>query len=69
MNKPKDNTFYLVFILSVIFALWVYFVPYDLVERYQAKTIKKVSNTYNEPIFLIFNWETEDEIQVGKKIS
>lgn len=68
MNKPRKSTIYLLIGIAIIFLLWGYFVLYDIADPYKAKTIKKVSDIYDDPIFLIFHWETEDQIQVGKKI-
>ena len=38
------------------------FTPLDV------KTVTKVSEIYEKPIYLIFHWNTDDEIQVGNLI-
>ncbi|QLH03643.1 hypothetical protein C5F47_08880 [Nitrosopumilus cobalaminigenes] len=68
MTKPSKSTTYLLIGIAIIFVLWGYFVLYDIADPYKAKTIKKISEPYEDPVYLIFNWETEDQIQVGKKI-
>ena len=39
------------------------------VDPYEFKTIAKVSEKYEQPIHFTFNWQTEDELQVGKNVT
>lgn len=52
-------------IFLILGIIWIA-IPYN--ENYQFVTVVKNSDIYDEPIFLILHWETEDELQVGKPI-
>lgn len=53
-------------IVLYFFAIWIF---QPMTEDYSFQTVKTISNLYDEPIYLIFNWNTEDELQVGKLIT
>lgn len=49
--------------------IWLFLVVKPILEPYPAKIILRDSDIYGKPIFLTFNWETVDEIQVGDLIT
>jgi len=49
--------------------LWAFLVGIPEFQPYNAKIILKNSVVYDEPIYLTFNWETKDQIQVGELIT
>ena len=65
----KKRDIYLSMGLIGIFILWLFFVLAPIYNDSDFKTITKISQIYDEPIFVIFNWITADEIQVGKLIT
>ena len=66
MMKKADYilavTLPLFLIIGIVTVGIPWFTPLDV------KTVTKVSEIYEEPIFLIFHWNTDDEIQVGNLI-
>lgn len=54
-----------ILIIGILFYIWIY---EPLSKDYNFVTITKIPNKYNKPVFLIFHWSTEDELQVGKRI-
>ena len=65
----KPITIYYFIGIGILFVAWYFLVLDDVLQPYPAKIILKDSEIYDEPIFLIFYWETEDQIQVGKIVS
>ena len=65
----KNVTKYLILVLVALGSLWGYLVLYPLLDPYDAKIVLKKSGIYDEPIYLTFNWITEDQIQVGPLIT
>lgn len=62
----SDGILAMVVIIILNYANELVFKPYT--ESYYFETVTKVSDFYENPIFLTFQWETEDELQVGKLI-
>jgi len=65
----KPITIYYFIGIGILFVAWYFLVLDDVLQPYPAKIILKDSEIYDEPIFLTFYWETEDQIQVGKMVS
>lgn len=63
--KNRILNIYLVIGLVILFTLWMYLVGYPWLDPYDAKIVIKNSNIYDKPIYLTFNWQTDDQIQVG----
>jgi len=55
--------------IMVLSILWVFLVGIPELTPYNAKIILKNSEIYDEPIYLKFNYETKDQIQVGELIT
>ena len=66
MNKVDIG---LVVGLGAIFIVGLFLVLIPIITLLDVETVSKVSGIYDEPIFLTFNWITDDEIQVGKLIT
>jgi len=56
------GSLFVIFLLGVIWILAPYFLPYAFT------TFAKVSGIYDEPITIKINWESENELQVGKPV-
>ena len=65
--KKIDYPFIGIIIAIIIIGIWLIGIP--AIFSLDTKTITKVSNIYDEPLFLTFHWITGDEIQVGKLIT
>jgi len=65
----KPITIYYLIGIGILFVAWYFLVLEDVLLPYPAKIILQDSEIYDEPIFLTFYWETDDQIQVGKMIS
>lgn len=55
--------------LGIIFFIGIGLVLFPSFKDNDPVTVRKISNIYNEPIYLTFHWITDDEIQVGKLIT
>ena len=64
--KKIDYPFIGIIIAIIIIGIWQIGIP--AIYPLDVKTVTKVSNIYNEPLFLTFHWITDDQIQVGKLI-
>lgn len=62
-----DSTLVIVIAIVVLTANELVYKP--LTESYSFKTVVKISNQYDQPIYFTFQWETEDELQVGKLVT
>ena len=63
--KNRTLNLYLILGLIILFGIWVYLVGNPSLIPYDAKIVLKKSNIYDKPIYLTFNWQTDDQIQVG----
>ena len=57
-------------VVIIVIALTANEIVYKpLTEPYEFKTVAKVSNQYDQPIYFTFQWKTEEELQVGKLVT
>ena len=63
----SDASFVAVIVIIIFYVNELIYEPF--VEPYKFKTISKVSEKYERPIYFTFEWETEDELQVGKNVT
>ena len=61
--------YFLVISLSILVSIGILVVGIPSFTPLDVKTVTKVSELYEEPIFLTFHWITADEIQVGNLIT
>lgn len=62
-----DIALFIVIIIIVNYTFDLVYKPW--VEDYEFKTVYKLSDEYEQPIYFTFNWKTEDELQVGKPVT
>ncbi len=67
MKKIVGN-FLLIEAISIIVALGISWILIPYVEPNPFNTFYKVSDIYDEPIFIKFHWFQDNELQVGKPI-
>ncbi|MGI0094408.1 MAG: hypothetical protein ACREA8_09930 [Nitrosotalea sp.] len=71
LNLPRfsfrNNGFILA--LAGLAILFVYAVIVPTTTTYPFETITKFQGNYHKPIYIIFHWESKDELMVGKFIS
>lgn len=65
--KKIDRPFIGIIFAIIIIGVWQIGIP--VIYPLDEKTVTKVSNIYEEPLFLTFHWITDDQIQVGKLIT
>ena len=68
MNKRTADILLLIG-LFVIFSVGISTIVYPHLAPYTFQTISKVSDIYENPIYLTFSWESENELQVGKPVN
>ena len=59
----------LIVVIIIIGGLLTFWIFNPMSTDYEFQTITKVSEPYENPIYLIFHWKTEDELQVGNLIT
>ena len=59
----------LIFVICAIFYFFMVWIYQPMNDDYEFQTITKISDVYADPIYLIFNWKTGDELQVGKLVT
>lgn len=59
----------LIVVITIIGGLLTFWIFNPMSTDYEFQTITKVSELYENPIYLIFHWKTEDELQVGNLIT
>ena len=70
MNYRKitaDGCLAIAILIIIYFTNELVFIPLN--EPYSFETVAKVSEQYPQPLYITFQWETADELQVGKLIT
>ena len=67
MKKKNGNTL-LIAGISILVALGIYWIVVPYAQPNPFNTFYKVSDIYDDPIYMKFHWITDNELQVGKPI-
>lgn len=65
-HAVSDVTLGIVIVIVLFYVNELVYEP--LTEPYKFKTVTKVSEQYDQPIYFTFEWETADELQVGNLV-
>lgn len=55
--------------IGVLLVFLAYYALTPAATDYPFDTVKKVEGIYDEPVYLLFHWKTEDELMVGKEVT
>ena len=67
----KTDKFGILFVVSAIAVIIIFVYPYFEefhITNYQFFTVSKIEGKYEQPVYLSFHWETEDEVITGKPV-